>query len=171
MKPFKKPLLEKPLPSKRFPRCTYAKGEDTLLSDLVLLGFAKPFSLFVSAETSLDTRAVETAAAFFDRADYWNAHCRELLLSFQPGSEEGVLLEEYFKFFREEFPKDLGEATKKELVKRLRFKGMASYERGLKQRLAVDFTLRYHQVLCMKFDAKHRFADISWDSRGGQSAF
>lgn len=154
----------KTLPSKLFPNCMFSKGEDAIFDGLRLPGFHYPVSLYLSAETTLDTHSVENAAAFFDQAVRWDALCRKEFLAFPQGSEESELIEEYCKFFREEFPKDLGEASKRELIKRLRFKGMASHEKGAKQRLVADFTLGYHQVLCAQFDSRCQFTGVCWDS-------
>lgn len=154
----------KTFPSKLFPKCTYTRGEEAVFNDLQVPGFAYPVSLYLSAETTGNTPAVENAAKFFDQAAHWNELCRKLLASFKPGTEERALLEEYCEFFRAEFPKDLGKAPVQDLVKRLRFKGMASHEEGVKQRFVVDLTLGYHQVLCMQFDHRHQFTGVSWDN-------
>lgn len=152
------------LSSRVFPHCTYKKGEEAVFSDLHLLGYAKPVSLYLSAETTGDDRSAKNAAAFFDQVRDWDKLCRKIFLSFHPGSEEYALLEGYFKFFREEFPKDLGDASRADLVKRLRLKGMAAHEQGDNQRFVVDFTLGYFQILCAQFDHAHKFTGLSWDN-------
>ncbi len=152
------------LPSRLFPHCTYRKGREASFSDLRPLGFAKPVSLYLSPETTGDEESLKNAAAFFDKARELDQLCRKIFLSFKPGTKEYALLEDYFQFFREEFPKDLGDASRKEMVKRLRLKELASHENGTGQHFAVDFTLGYFQILCAQFDYKHNFTDLSWDN-------
>lgn len=154
----------KRLPCRLFPKCMYESGEDAFFENCVPLGFRQPISLYLSTETTVSPLSVNRAAAFFDQVSHWDTYCRKIFLSFKKGSEEAALVEEYCGFFRKEFEKDLGRLTTEELVKRFRFKGMASHERGTDQRFVVDFTLGFHQVLCVQFDCNQKYIGISWDS-------
>lgn len=153
----------KTLPCRLFPKCMFESGEDAIFENCVPLGFHQPISLYLSTATTTSPLSVKRAAAFFDRVSHWDTYCRKILLSYKKNSRESTLVEEYCEFFRKEFEKDLGRLTKEELVKRLRFKGMASHKKGSDQRLVVEFTLGFHQVLCVQFDCNENYIGISWD--------
>lgn len=157
------------LPSKLFPNCDIPESGDAGFYDIIPEGFHHAVNLYLSEGTVAEFEAIEKAAQFFDKAAFWNTFCRNILISFEEGSEEYQIVAEYFEFYKDEVPEvfdveDASVLTLTEMVDLLTLESMASHENGVEQHFVVDFTLGYDQILCVIFDNANNYKNISWDS-------
>lgn len=175
----------KKLPSSLFPNCEFANENGAGFFEIIPHGFDHEVSIYLSAETVRDDKAVERAAAFFDKAAHWDTLCRKLILSFEEDSEDYETVEEFFEFYKDEAPEvfskdfdfskdeapevfsagDVSSLSLEAMVSFLRFKGMGAHEGGMEEEnYVVDFTLGYDWILCVTFDSESNFDYISWES-------
>lgn len=157
------------LPSKLFPRCTFSPDKDAGFYDITPKGFDHVVSLYLGSETVKDDEAIAKAAQFFDRLSEWDDFCRNVFISAEKGSEDNVMVMEYFNFYREEVPQvfgveDAASLSLADMVKSLSLSHMGTHGSGAEQRFNVDFTLGYDQLLCAYFDSESNLDHIAWES-------
>ena len=157
------------LPSKLFPGCTFSPEDDAGFYDITPKGFDHVVSLYLGSETTKNDDAVKKAAQFFDRVSEWDEFCRRAFIAAEEGSEEYVMIMEYFDFYREEVPQvfgteDVFTLSLPEMVKGLVLNHMGAHGSGTEQRFNVDFTLGYDQLLSVYFDSDSRFDHMAWES-------
>lgn len=155
----------KKIQSKLFSNLEIPENEDFGLYGTVPDGFDNEVSLFISEDTIARDTALNKAIEFFDKANYWNIHCRNILIENSGDSD----VKDYFDFYKEEVPEvfeidNVEMLTISDMVNLLKLTGMSSHNSASDQILAVDFTLGYDQLLSVSFNADIEFRNIAWES-------
>lgn len=120
--------------------------------------------MYVSEVTIKNEESLKKFALFLENLQSYFLKSKEIL-----SSSDDSDIDEFFDFYKEEIPEVFGQTppvtlTKKQLVKLLRLKGIATHGAGADQQFVLDFTLGYDQLLCVKYDANLQFSNIAWES-------
>jgi hypothetical protein len=133
------------------------------------LGFDHHVSLYLGTETVASDEAIAKAGAFFDQVLAWDRLGRGLFASTEPGSEDSLMINDYFQVYVDELPEvfdadDPSKLSLTEKIESLWLKHMGTHGNGDEQIFHVDFTLGYDQLLCVYFDSNMDATHIAWES-------